>query len=61
MGPFKIEVRERILRELRVLEQNVGQRLISDSELDVISDIWCRDRVREESRTAFRNTFADGV
>lgn len=61
MGPFKIEVRERILRELRVLEENVGQQLISDSEVDVISDIWCRDRVREESRTAFRNTFADGV
>ena len=61
MGPFTLDVRERILRRLKVLEDDTRQQLISESELDVIKDIWRCDQVREECRTALRNTFADGA
>ena len=44
MGPFKLEVRELILSKLQALEQETGQRLITESELDVIEDIWRRDQ-----------------
>ncbi|MCY4228103.1 MAG: DNA phosphorothioation system sulfurtransferase DndC [Gammaproteobacteria bacterium] len=56
MGPFKLEVRRKILKRLQELEQEIGQRLISTSELDVIKDIWHRDRVREDCRDALSAT-----
>ncbi len=56
MGPFTLEVRQEILKRLQELEQEIGQRLISVSELDVIEDIWRRDRVREDCRVALSTT-----
>lgn len=52
MGPFTIPVRKHILRRLQALERDTGQALISQSELEVIEDIWRRDEVREDCRKA---------
>ena len=57
MGPFTLQIRKKILDRLTALQTQVGQELISASELDVIKDIWRRDQVREECRTALRATF----
>ena len=54
LGPFTLTVRERILSRLKNLEEDTGQDLISESELDVIKDIWRRDQVREDCRVALR-------
>lgn len=58
MGPFTLKVRRKILKRLQELEQEIGQRLISASELDVIEDIWRRDEVREDCRAALSTTVA---
>ena len=55
MGPFKLDVRKRILSELQALEQETAQQLITESELDVIEDIWRRDQVRQDSRAALHD------
>ena len=49
-GPFTLDVRKRILDRLKELEQSVGQNLITESELDIIHDIWRRDRVVQSCR-----------
>ena len=54
-GPFTLDVRKRILRQLEALEKDTGQKLISRSERDVIEDIWRRDEVREDCRLALHN------
>ena len=54
MGPFTLGVRRQILNGLRALQEEVSQRLISPAEEDVIEDIWRRDLVREECRSALR-------
>ena len=51
-GPFKLEVRREILNRLQNLESQIGERLVSQSELEVIKDIWWRDRIREDGRLA---------
>lgn len=51
-GPFRLEIRERILDRLRALEAETGERLILSAELDVIEDIWRRDRICEDGRLA---------
>lgn len=51
-GPFKLEVRREILNRLQNLESQIGERLVSQSELEVIEDIWWRDRIREDGRLA---------
>lgn len=58
MGPFTLVVREKILQRLRELEKAVGVDLIQRGEMDLIHDIWRRDRVQEECRMAFREAFA---
>lgn len=58
MGPFTLAVREKILKRLQELEKEVGVDLIQRGEMDFIHDIWCRDRVQEECRLAFREAFA---
>ena len=55
MGPFKLDVRKLILSELQALEQETAQQLITESELDVIEDIWRRDQVRQDSRAALHD------
>lgn len=52
MGPFLLEVREEILESLKKLESEVGERLISAHEIEMICDIWRVDRIREDGRLA---------
>lgn len=47
-GPFKLEVRRRILDNLLALQSQIKRSLISPSEIDFIQDIWRRDRIHEE-------------
>ena len=53
-GPFKLNVREEILLNLRRLEKETSRELISDAEVDIIGEIWERDKLLEESRNQFR-------
>ena len=52
MGPFLLEVREEIMEGLKKLEDEVGDRLISAHEIEMIHDIWRVDRIREDGRLA---------
>jgi len=52
MGPFRFKAREEILERLRKLEGEVGERLISPLEIEMIKDIWRVDRIREDGRLA---------
>ena len=52
MGPFLLEVRLEILEGLKKLEGEVGEHLISASEIEMIHDIWRVDRIREDGRLA---------
>ena len=61
MGPFTLEIREKILSQLKELQEDTGQVLISRSEIEVIEDIWRRDQVREDSRTALHDAFAPEI
>lgn len=61
MGPFTLEIREKILSQLKELQEDTGQALISRSEIEVIEDIWRRDQVREDSRTALHDAFAPEI
>lgn len=54
MGPFTLSVREEILSRLLALQDRTGQRLISTPEIELIQDIWRRDRITEDSRGALR-------
>lgn len=58
MGPFRFEAREEILARLRKLEGEVGERLISPSEIEMIEDIWRVDRIREDGRLALMEACA---
>ena len=51
-GPFKMEIRRRILKQLRDLEKETCRVLISKSEVDVIEDIWRHDVLHYETRDA---------
>ncbi len=57
-GPFRIEVRKKILSELQALELRVGKQLISRGEVEVIQDIWRRDSVRQDCRSALRKALS---
>lgn len=52
MGPFRLEVRENILNRLKKLQKQIEEELISSSEIEVIEDIWRRDRIHEDARQA---------
>ena len=51
-GPFTLDTRQAILRRLRELEAETGDALIMSAELDLIEDIWHRDRICEDGRLA---------
>ena len=51
-GPFTLEVREKILRELHKLEDSTGMKLISLDEEEIIQDIWRVDGYHVEERAA---------
>jgi len=48
-GPFRPEVRQRLLKELLVLEQEVGEELISNEEIAYIQILWSADFDLKES------------
>ena len=49
-GPFTLKVRQDILERLKSLEKQTGQTLIVPAEIEIIDDIWRRDRIREDGR-----------
>ena len=57
-GPFKMEVREKILRELEALSKKLDKTLISASELEVINEIWRIDNIQESGRKALINNLS---
>lgn len=60
-GPFTLDVRKRILDRLKELEQSVAQNLITESELDIIHDIWRRDRVVQSCRDELRGAVSSRI
>lgn len=52
LGPFTLRVRRTILSRLRELEDQTGWPLISESEEEIIRDIWRRDLILEDCREA---------
>ena len=52
LGPFTIDVRQMILERLQELEVTTGWKFLTQSESEVIEDIWRRDRILETCRTA---------
>ena len=52
-GPFRLEVRQAILDRLRDLEKQIGEELVEPAEIEVIDDIWRRDRICEKGRLSF--------
>ena len=51
-GPFKLDVRKKILERLQTLEDQIGEQLILPAEIECIEDVWWRDEIREEARQA---------
>ena len=49
-GPFTLEIRKAIRERLKLLEEQTGQTLIVPAEIEIIDDIWRRDRIREDGR-----------
>ncbi len=60
LGPFKLEIRKKILSRLRILQKKIGEQLISPTEIDCIKDVWWRDEIRENARQAL-NTRIDAT
>lgn len=46
-GPFKVEVRKQLLRDLQELQLEVGRDLISEMELEFIKEHWREDEIRD--------------
>ncbi len=55
LGPFTLDVRKKILERLKELEQDVGESLITESELEFIYDIWRRDEIAQLCRDELHN------
>ena len=51
-GPFKMDIRQKILNELKKIEQETSKKYITNTEIKIIKDIWRRDKVQHESRNA---------
>ena len=51
-GPFKLEVRKKILERLLAVEEQLGEQLILPAEIECIEDVWWRDEIREDARQA---------
>ena len=49
-GPFRLEIRQAILERLRTLEAQIGEMFIEPAEIEIIDDIWRRDRICEDGR-----------
>ena len=57
LGPFTIEVRQRIFDQLRDLEAETGWNFVTRSECEVIEDIWRRDKILQTCRTALDDSY----
>ena len=55
-GPFTLEVRQTILDRLRKLEEQIGETLLLLGEMEMIEDIWRKDRICEAGRQALLAT-----
>ena len=55
LGPFTLDVRKRILEQLIKLEGRMKSSLISKSEVDIIYEIWRRDKLIQECRDALHD------
>ena len=60
-GPFRLEVRREILKQLHALETRIGTQLISPAEMESIEDVWWRDEIREDARQALDSKLSDTV
>lgn len=52
LGPFRLEIRKKILEKLRDLEDQLDEQLILPAEIECIEDVWWRDEIREDARQA---------
>ena len=57
-GPFRLDIRKRILDRLLELEKRVDERLIDAAEIECIQDVWWRDEMREAGRLALKDSIA---
>lgn len=53
-GPFTLEVRQEILHRLKDLQSDIGKKLITEDEEDIIREIWRVDEYHVEERAALR-------
>ncbi len=60
-GPFTLEVRRDILNRLRVLEKEIGEPLLSASEMIMIEEIWRIDEIRESGRLSLEKMLQDSI
>ena len=61
LGPFTLAIRKKILESLIELQNDIGERLITEAELDVIRDIWRRDQVIQSCRDALSATISSPI
>ena len=52
LGPFTLQVRKKIFQQLKMLEEETKWPLLSQSECEVIDDIWRRDQILQDCRDA---------
>lgn len=57
-GPFKLEIRKKILERLHELEEWLGDQLILTAEIECIEDVWWRDEIREDARQALDSSIS---
>lgn len=61
LGPFTLAIREEILESLKELQNDIGEPLITEAELDVIHDIWRRDQVIQSCRDDLSATISSPI
>lgn len=60
-GPFKLEVRKKILDRLLAVEEQLGEQLILPAEIECIEDVWWRDEIRENARQALDRSLCSSL
>lgn len=60
-GPFTMDVRRNILKRLQALQRKTARKLILESELEIIEDIWRRDELNYEIRASLIRPAANVV
>ena len=57
-GPFTLQVRRTMYKQLLTLQDKLDTKLITEAEIDSIEDVWWRDKIKEEGRLALQRSFA---